>query len=378
MRVQAQARPRFAIRRTGLPWPSAEQFAAFIRLSRFKFLLESLITVVLGVTVAVYAGHPFRIGDWLLVQAFISGTHLMTHYCNEYFDYPADAAQQDPTGWTGGSRVLVQGQLRPDVSLSAAFIMLFAMIALLAAIPGGVARGICVAILALAWLYTAPPVRLNYRGFGEVTTAGVLTVLTPILACYVQADAIPALLTALMIPLFLIMAARMMVMNLIDRAADLTVGKRTIATALSPRAVGLVFIGANAVAYGIVIILSGLRAVPLAAGIALLATAPLAALAAWRLLHDPLRNTARAEGAAFRATVHAAATGFAAAVGLVVATAWRYRHDPSLGGSVAVCIGLISAYTALQAAVQVSDRRRRHRVVVCEQTAAPETPLESA
>src|SRR5580700_12077172 len=158
MNVPVGVRPRVVGWASSWPRPSRAQLAAFIRLSRLKFLLESLITVVLGVTVSVYAGHQFRLSDWLLAQAFISGTHLMTHYCNEYFDYEADKAQQDPTGWTGGSRVLAQGQLRPEVSLAAAFVMLFVMIALAAAMPDGASRGMSAAILALAWFYTAPPV----------------------------------------------------------------------------------------------------------------------------------------------------------------------------------------------------------------------------
>jgi 1,4-dihydroxy-2-naphthoate polyprenyltransferase len=342
-------------------WPTREQALAFIRLSRLKFLLESLLTVTLGLTIAVFAGHRLRLGDWLLVQAFVSGTHLMTHYCNEYFDYEADTAQESPTGWTGGSRVLARGQLRPEVSLAAAFVMLFAMIAVVAAIPDSTARGLCAAMLGLGWFYTAPPLRLNYRGLGEVTTAGMLTVLTPVLACYLQAGTIPGLLPAVVVPLFLVMAARMMVMNLIDRDADLTVGKHTVATALGVRGTALAFAAAQVAAYTAVAAMTGLGTIPLPAGVALIATAPLAWLAARRLLNDPLRDTAHGEAAAFMATVHAAATGYAAAAGLVVAAAWSRRHDPALSGSVIGCVALIGVYTLLQVVQQVSERRRPYR-----------------
>ena len=45
---------------------------------------------------------------------------LMTHYANDYFDLEADRANQTPTTWSGGSRVLPAGELSPRVALIAA------------------------------------------------------------------------------------------------------------------------------------------------------------------------------------------------------------------------------------------------------------------
>lgn len=350
-----------AAARPAAPGRSAagERLAAFIRLSRFKFLLESLITVILGLAVSVHAGRPLAVGGWLLAQGFVSGTHLMTHYCNEYFDYEADTAQQAPTGWTGGSRVLAQGLLSRELALAAGFVMLFAMFGLVAAMPDGGSRAIGAVILALAWFYTAPPIRLNYIGLGEVTTSGVLTVLTPLLTCRLQNPHVPGLLFAVCVPLFLVMAARMTVMNLVDHAADLLVGKHTVATVLGVRGAALAYTAVQAAAYGSVVAMTALGTVPLPVGVALLATVPLAWTSSRRLLDEPLRDSERAEGTAFRATVHAAATGYSAVLGMVIAAAWSHRGDRALTGSVTACIALLAAYTAGQVVQQVGDRRRK-------------------
>ncbi|MEK8104579.1 prenyltransferase [Micromonospora sp. M12] len=162
-----------------------------IRLGRPKFLLESVLMVTCGVAVTVYLGHPFLLGPWLAAQAFVTTTHLMTQYCNEYFDLEADSAHTGPTAWTGGSQVLAQGLLPASVSLAAAFVLLFLSIVQLAVMPTLAARLLCVGIVALAWFYTAPPIRLNYRALGEVTTGAVLILLCPALACLLQIGTLP-------------------------------------------------------------------------------------------------------------------------------------------------------------------------------------------
>lgn len=341
---------------------SREQFAAFIRLGRFKFLLESLLTVTLGITIAVYQGHSLSVGSWLMVQLFVSATHLMTHYCNEYFDLEADSAHTAPTAWTGGSQVLAQGLLRPVVSLSAAFVLLFLLVLLIAAMPNLITRILAAAILALAWFYTAPPIRLNHRRLGEITTAGVLTLLCPALSCYAQVQALPPLLFAVCIPLFLFMTARMMVMNLCDRDSDLAVGKRTLPTTLGARRATFVIIGLDSGAYAMVLVMTVAGPLPALAGVGVLLTAPLAVILIRQLLSGPptADDPVRANTIAGRATRHAASTGYLATLGLIVSAAgWR----PPAGvqdRSAMLCAVVFLLYNVLFA-VQTRIGRQRDR-----------------
>ena len=53
----------------------------------------------------------------------------MTHLFNEYYDYESDCKNVKPSPWTGGSRVLVQGLLRPETALIAGLIFCFGLTA---------------------------------------------------------------------------------------------------------------------------------------------------------------------------------------------------------------------------------------------------------
>ncbi|MGH3802131.1 MAG: prenyltransferase, partial [Pseudonocardiaceae bacterium] len=341
-------------------------------------LVESLLTVTLGLTVSVYCGQPFLLGPWLLVQSTVSATHLMTHYCNEYFDLEADSAHTAPNRWTGGSQVLVQAVLRPVVSLSAAFVMLFVIMLLVVVMSTTPERLIALAAVALAWFYTAPPVRLNYRALGEVTTAAALTIFCPLLASYAQLKYVPPVLFAVCVPLFLVMTARMMVMNFCDRDSDLSVGKRTLPNTVGPRRAALLFVGLQAAAYTIVLVVTLVGVLPVPVGVGMALTAPLAYLVSWRILRDPPSpdDPERATATAHLVTAHAAATGFAAVLGMIVAVSLRQGEavsltsssltsssltSSSLTPSVLACVALFLLYAGLVGVIQVMDARGRDR-----------------
>ena len=137
--------------------------AAFLQLARVKFLFQSMMVTGFGVTLgrSTRAGG-FSLSWYLLTLGFAWSTHLMAHAANEYFDLEADRANSAPTSWTGGGRPWSTGCSAP-VSLASAFVTLFAGIALTAAMPTRATRLLAVALMALAWFYTAPPLRLNYR-----------------------------------------------------------------------------------------------------------------------------------------------------------------------------------------------------------------------
>ncbi|WP_309116168.1 prenyltransferase [Saccharothrix sp.] len=335
------------------------RLAAFIRLSRLRFLVESQLTVTLGVAVSVYSGHAFALGTWLLIQSTVVLTHLMTHYCNEYFDLAADSAHTAPNRWTGGSQVLVKGALRPEVSLAAAFVLLFVVLLLTVVMPSPVQRLISLAAIALAWFYTAPPVRLNYRAVGEVTTAASLTLFCPFLMVYSLTGGFPAELVAVCVPLLLVMTARMMVMNFVDRDSDLVVGKHTLPNTLGARKAALLFAGLQVAAYATVLVTTVIGVLPLAVGVGLLLTVPGAVVLSRRLLREPPSPDApeQATSTAHLATAHAAATGVVAVVGFTVATA----IDDGVTASVVACAVLFALYVTPAVGVQVLDAFKRGR-----------------
>lgn len=219
---------------------------AFVRLSRPLFLYGGIAGVALGAAVARHLAHPLGAATYLWAQGLVTAFQLMVHYANDYFDRAADAhgcygpaAAAHPRGelpgkrtpWAGGSGVLVAGELRPGVALVASLVC--AALGLVAtgrfALVGNrPVAGLGLAILVLAWAYSAPPVRLAARGLGELDTALVVAVLVPCVGFAAFAGRVePALLLATL-PCAPAMLAMMLAVEMPDAGADYLAGKRNL------------------------------------------------------------------------------------------------------------------------------------------------------
>jgi 1,4-dihydroxy-2-naphthoate polyprenyltransferase len=317
------------------------RISGFIRLARLRFLLYNVLPVGLGVAVAAYEGYPISLTWYAVAQLFAWVVHLMTHYCNEYFDLEADRANVYFTPWTGGSRALVDGLVAPITSLSTSFLLWTGGVLLIAVMPTTHARVIGAVTLALAWFYTAPPLKLNYRGLGELTVAAILNGLWPVLAAVLQAGTVPPLLFAVLAPTALLQAARMMVMNLGDRVSDESVGKRTVPVLIGYRNAITTIIAAQVVAYLMLTLFAILGWVPWIAWALMVATAPLAAWLVLQLRRDAMRdvNPERMTPVVFWASNHVSLIVCAAMAGVIAET---------------VFAGTAGTATALLSAVLVS------------------------
>jgi 1,4-dihydroxy-2-naphthoate octaprenyltransferase len=202
-------------------------FAAFVRLSRLKFLVGGFIGGALGTSIAFFEHGNISISAYALAQGTITCAHLMTQYANEYYDRESDALTTR-TKFSGGSGVLVEGELPPRVALVASLVCL-----------GGAGCGIVgLSLVGLhlaaflgalctffAWAYSAPPLRLLGRGLGEVDTALVVAVLVPLCAFAAQTGSLDALAIAATLPGTAAMFAMMICVEVPDVVADTATGK---------------------------------------------------------------------------------------------------------------------------------------------------------
>jgi 1,4-dihydroxy-2-naphthoate octaprenyltransferase len=279
------------------------QAGAFVRLGRPVFLGGGFVLYGLGAAIAAYArvsaggAGPGRGAsasiDWTRFawgQAAITATQLMTHYCNDYFDFDADRANTTPTRWSGGSRVLPAGELPRGVALAAALLL-------------------AVAIL-LSWEYSAPPLRLHSTGWGELDVALVVSLLTPMIGFSLQTAGagaggpappfvLPVVLPLLaVLPLCCLQFAMLLAIEFPDAAGDAATGKRTLVVRLgAPRAAAL-YQGALAAAYLLLPILVA-AGLPIAVAGAALLTSPIAAWQIARMRRGAFRDPGRWESLAF-------------------------------------------------------------------------------
>ncbi len=210
---------------------------AWVQLGRPLFLGGGFVLHGLGVVMAIYAGAGLNVAALLWGQLAITATQLMTHYANDYFDLQADRLNQTPTNWSGGSRVLPDGMLPPRTALVTAMILagvaLGANVVLSTVIrPGLGTFALLFVAQFLAWFYSAPPLRLHSRGVGEVATAVIVPLLTPLTGYYLQAGELAILPFLAVIPLCFYQAAMLLAIEFPDAVGDALGGKHTLVVRL--------------------------------------------------------------------------------------------------------------------------------------------------
>ena len=164
----------------------------FLRATRLPFLSATFVPVALGVSVAALGAQWHW---WLAILTLVAAAcvHLGLNVANDVFDTlsGADAANVNPTQFSGGSRVILYGllSLRQMVLMMLGFYAVGAGIGLYLAITRGFwpLFWIGVAGLFISIFYTAPPFRFVHRGLGEICVALGFGPIMTIGAYYVQA-----------------------------------------------------------------------------------------------------------------------------------------------------------------------------------------------
>jgi 1,4-dihydroxy-2-naphthoate polyprenyltransferase len=260
----------------------------FLRATRLPFLTATFVPILLGIAVA---GWTNGFSWWLALLTLIGGAciHLGLNVANDVFDTTsgADAANVNPTQFSGGSRVVHYGllSLREIALLSFGFYAVGIAIGVgLAAARGWDLLWLGVAGALLSLFYTAPPLRLVHRGIGEIVVALGFGPIMTLGAYFVQAQEydLEPLLASL--PVGILIALVLYVNEVPDRPADAKAGKRTLPVRFSKDAIVNGYAAAVALAFGLIVVFAVAGWIVRPALIAL-AAAPLA-LPVYRALKD--------------------------------------------------------------------------------------------
>ena len=260
----------------------------FLRATRLPFLTATFVPVLLGIAVA---GWVDGFNWWVALLTIIGGAciHLGLNVANDVFDTTsgADAANVNPTQFSGGSRVVHYGllSLRTIALMSFGFYAVGIAIGLvLAATRGWDLLWLGVAGVVLSIFYTAPPLKFVHRGLGEVIVALGFGPIMTLGAYYVQAQEydLEPLLASL--PVGILIALVLYVNEVPDRPADAKAGKRTLPVRLSKNAIVNGYAAAVALAFALIVVFAVAGWIVRPAIIAL-AAAPLA-VPVYRALRD--------------------------------------------------------------------------------------------
>ncbi len=206
--------------------------------TRVPFLTATLVPILLGALIAQAHGYS----AWPLTVLALAGAsciHLGLNVLNDIFDVSSGADVQNvtPTPFSGGSRVLLYGLVgrRSMWSLALVFFAIGSGIGgYLAFTRATEILWLGVAGVALAVFYTAPPIKLVYRGLGDVAVAaGFGPIMTlgsyAVVARQVSFEALYASL-----PVALLVMLVLYVNQVPDKLGDERAGKRTVAVRFSP------------------------------------------------------------------------------------------------------------------------------------------------
>ncbi len=219
------------------PAALANPVKRYLLATRPAFLTIALAGCLLGFASALESAFswPLAVLTLLLAIATQAGVNVF----NDYYDHlnGTDAANVDRLfPFTGGSRFIQNGVMSPRQMLVYALVLFGAVIAgglWLIATRGSGLFWIGIAGLLIGWAYSAPPLKLNSRGLGEIcVAAGFLLIVVG--ADFVQRGTMSFTPWLIGLPYALLVTNILYVNQFPDRNADLLAGKRHWVVRLEP------------------------------------------------------------------------------------------------------------------------------------------------
>jgi 1,4-dihydroxy-2-naphthoate polyprenyltransferase len=258
-----------------LPNPVLRYFAA----TRPAFLSVTFVGVLVGLAAAFHSGVAMDAADATLTMFFALVAHAGANVINDYYDGKSgcDAANTERVfPFTGGSRFVQNGVL----SLRATGRFGYSLLAMV--IPAGLwltahsAPGLIwigLAGLIVGWAYSAPPMKLQSRGLGELgITAGWLLVVVG--SDFVQRRAFDFAPVAAGLGFALLVANVLYINQFPDVHADAYAGKRTLVVHLGVARARWGYAVIGVLCYGWVLAMILLGQLPMLALASLVAAAP--------------------------------------------------------------------------------------------------------
>ena len=268
-----------------LPNPLTRYVAA----TRPAFLSVTFVGVVVGLASAAASGLPIDVGAATVTMLFALVAHAGANVINDYYDARSgcdDMNQDRVFPFTGGSRFIQNGVLTLRSTGLLGYGLLLAVVPAgiwltLHSAPGLLAIGL--AGLVVGWAYSAPPLRLQSRGLGELgITGGWLLVVVG--TDYVQRHAFAFAPIAAGLGFALLVANILYINQFPDVRADAAAGKRTVVVRLGHSAARWGYALIAVLCYGWVSAMTLAGALPMPAMVSLIPgmVSLLAARGLWR------------------------------------------------------------------------------------------------
>lgn len=211
-------------------------FKLWVRAIRAPFMQSGAIPAIAGGAAAFY-DNAFVWWPWLLAVIGSAAINSGTNLINDYYDNRSgdDVVNKQLTPFSGGSRVIQEGLLAPRQIFMAAIIA-FSIVGVIA-LTLALTRSLTVvwfggAAILLGFFYTAPPLKLGYRGLGEILVGILLGPVTVTATYFVQALGVSNRAIYASIPIGALVAAILFINEFPDYEADKAVNKNHLVVRL--------------------------------------------------------------------------------------------------------------------------------------------------
>lgn len=175
----------------------------WIKASRLASQSYIFFPLLLGQGIAYFFHESFNWNLFFLIQLFGIFNQFYIVYANDYADYEVDKINDTYNTFSGGSRVLVEGELSKSELKLGIQLMIFLNFLVGTIITLAFSRVyvnlIIIFALLLLWAYSYEPIKLSYRGGGELLQCIGVGFILPFFGYYAQSSELKIL-----IPLFFI------------------------------------------------------------------------------------------------------------------------------------------------------------------------------
>ena len=202
-----------------------------VTLGRFQFILGGFMFFCAGALFALLLNAEFSLTKFIMGYAALFAAHLSVSYSNDYFDVEVDKVKE-PTRFSGGSGILVKNpELRKfSKNFALALIAFSVILATVTTVIFNLPLSFFLLILSgnlLGWFYSAPPLKLSYRGLSEFST--VLTgFIIPGIGYVILMGKLDLNFLIFVIPLMLYELLFIINVEIPDMEADSSGGKKTL------------------------------------------------------------------------------------------------------------------------------------------------------
>lgn len=201
-----------------------ENYKKILKFRKHTVAFAGLSLFFLGALLALVLKAPFDLGKLILGMVIALSAVLASQYSNEYYDQEVDKCELSST-FSGGSGILINhpelGEYFKKIALGLILISLFLTVIFILIYQASLLLFvIAVGGNLLGWIYTAPPVRLAYRGWGEVAFGVGDGFLIPAFGFVVFMNSLDVIFLIFVVPIILYIFATSVNKEIPDMEAD--------------------------------------------------------------------------------------------------------------------------------------------------------------